>query len=123
MGTVKNVVNAAFSTTSTNMAKEYKLKDITSLNLSEGEKKEVEVEGIKDGKVLLLKSQGKFHATSPNCTHYGAPLKGGVLSSDGRLTCPWHGGKFPHPLHGKPGLTRCSLFQGRVRRCRRRSST
>lgn len=76
------------------MAQEYKLKGITSLDLSEGTKQECEVEGIEGGKVLVLKNQGKVHATSANCTHYGAPLKNGVMSSDGRLTCPWHGGMF-----------------------------
>jgi nitrite reductase/ring-hydroxylating ferredoxin subunit len=62
------------------MAQEFKLKDITSLQLKNGEKKEVEVEGV------------EVHATSPNCTHYGAPLAKGVLTPEGRLTCPWHGG-------------------------------
>lgn len=74
------------------MAQEYKLKGITSLDLQNGEKKEVEVEGIENAKVLLSKVQDKVHATSPNCTHYGAPLVKGVLTTEGRLTCPWHGG-------------------------------
>lgn len=80
-----------FSTTVRVMAQEYKVKDLTSLSLKDGQKQEVELEGLEGGKVLLLNSQGKIHATSANCTHYGAPLKNGVLSSDGRLTCPWHG--------------------------------
>jgi len=76
------------------MAQEFKLKDVTSLELKNGEKKEVEVEGVEGGKVLLLKVQDKVHATSANCTHYGAPLAKGVLTPDGRLTCPWHGACF-----------------------------
>ncbi|OAL47287.1 rubredoxin-NAD(+) reductase [Pyrenochaeta sp. DS3sAY3a] len=76
------------------MAQEFKLKDVTSLNLKNGEKKEVEVEGVEGGKVLLLKVQDKVHATSANCTHYGAPLVKGVLTPEGRLTCPWHGACF-----------------------------
>lgn len=76
------------------MAKEFKLKDVTSLNLKNGEKKEVEVEGVEGGKVLLLKIQDQVHATSANCTHYGAPLAKGVLTPEGRLTCPWHGACF-----------------------------
>ncbi|KAF2128212.1 hypothetical protein P153DRAFT_368082 [Dothidotthia symphoricarpi CBS 119687] len=76
------------------MAQEFKLKDVTSLNLKNGEKKEVEVEGVEGGKVLLLKVQDKIHATSANCTHYGAPLVKGILSPDGRLTCAWHGACF-----------------------------
>lgn len=85
---------AAFATTTPTMAKEFKLKDVTSLNLKNGEKKEVEVEGVEGGKVLLLKVQDKVHATSANCTHYGAPLVKGVLTPEGRITCPWHGGIF-----------------------------
>ncbi|KAL0264570.1 Apoptosis-inducing factor 1 [Diplodia seriata] len=76
------------------MAQQYKLKDITSLDLKNGEKKEAEVEGIENGKVLLAKIQDKVHATSANCTHYGAPLVKGVLTPEGRLTCPWHGACF-----------------------------
>ncbi|MCJ1280974.1 hypothetical protein MMC26_000292 [Xylographa opegraphella] len=73
------------------MAQEYKLKGISSLDLKNGEKREVEVDGIEGGKVLLAKMNDKTHAMSANCTHYGAPLKNGVLTPDGRLTCPWHG--------------------------------
>ncbi|KAJ4366447.1 Apoptosis-inducing factor 1 [Neocucurbitaria cava] len=76
------------------MATEFKLKDVTSLNLKNGEKKEVEVEGVEGGKVLLLKIQDQVHATSANCTHYGAPLVKGVLTPEGRLTCAWHGACF-----------------------------
>jgi nitrite reductase/ring-hydroxylating ferredoxin subunit len=83
-----------FSSTAAIMAQEFKLKDVSSLNLKNGEKKEVEVEGVEGGKVLLLKIQDKVHATSANCTHYGAPLAKGVLTPEGRLTCPWHGGMF-----------------------------
>jgi nitrite reductase/ring-hydroxylating ferredoxin subunit len=73
------------------MAQEYKLKDVASLHMKNGDKKEVEVEGIEGGKVLLLKVKGQVHATSTSCTHYGAPLKTGILTPEGRLTCPWHG--------------------------------
>ena len=75
------------------MAEEYKIKGLTESNLKNGEKLEVEVDGIEDGKVLLVKVGGKTHALGPKCTHYGAPLKNGVLTPDGRLTCPWHGGQ------------------------------
>jgi Rieske Fe-S protein len=81
------------SSTPRAMAQEYRLKDVGGLDLQDGEKREVEVDGIEGGKVLLAKINGKTHAMSANCTHYGAPLKNGVLTPDGRLTCPWHGGK------------------------------
>lgn len=87
-------------TTVRNMAHEYKIKDLPSLDLKAGEKREVEVEGIEQGKVLLANVNGKTHALSSNCTHYGAPLKLGVLTPDGRLTCAWHGGDGDLPsLH------------------------
>ncbi|OCK88738.1 uncharacterized protein K441DRAFT_668554 [Cenococcum geophilum 1.58] len=76
------------------MAQEYRLKGITSLDLKNGEKQEAEVEGIEKGKVLLVKVKDQVHATSANCTHYGAPLKLGVVTGEGRLTCPWHGACF-----------------------------
>ncbi|ODQ53367.1 FAD/NAD(P)-binding domain-containing protein [Saitoella complicata NRRL Y-17804] len=56
------------------------------------QKKEVTIGG--EQKVLLMKVKGKIYATAPKCTHYGAPLKNGVLSPDGRLVCPWHGACF-----------------------------
>ncbi|TKA62160.1 hypothetical protein B0A55_02876 [Friedmanniomyces simplex] len=76
------------------MAQEFKLKGLTSLELKNGQKQEAEVEGIENGKVLLLKHDGEIHALNPNCTHYGAPLVKGVVTGDGRITCPWHGACF-----------------------------
>lgn len=73
---------------------EFKLKNVTSLSLQVGEKIEAEVEGIDDAKVLLVNAAGTVQAIGPKCTHYGAPLIKGVLTKDGRLTCPWHGGTF-----------------------------
>jgi len=99
------------------MATEYKLKGLTSLSLKNGQKQEVEVDGIEGGKVLIAKVKDQIHAMSPNCTHYGAPLVKGVLTGDGRLTCPWHGGEpqrvgFPQaPVHSSLTHT-SSLFQG-----------
>jgi NADPH-dependent 2,4-dienoyl-CoA reductase/sulfur reductase-like enzyme/nitrite reductase/ring-hydroxylating ferredoxin subunit len=73
------------------MAQEYKLKGVNSLVLKPGQKQEVEVEGL-DAKVLLLNAGGTVQAVGPRCTHYGAPLVKGVLGTNGKLTCPWHGG-------------------------------
>lgn len=102
---------AAFSTSLRTMAQEYKLKGISSLDLKNGEKREVEVEGIENGKVLLLKHGSQTHAMSSNCTHYGAPMKNGVVTPDGRLTCAWHGGsslissEIPGLTHEQPVST------------------
>lgn len=77
------------------MAQEYRLKDISSLaDIKDMDKVECEVEGVQDGKILLVKYDGKVHGLSPRCTHYGAPLKNGVVAPDGRITCPWHGGRL-----------------------------
>ena len=76
------------------MATQYRLKDVSSLDLNDGQMQEAQVEGIEEGKVLLVKSLGRIHAVSPKCTHYGAPLKNGVVSREGRLRCPWHGACF-----------------------------
>jgi len=75
------------------MAQEYKLKGLSSLDLKVGEKREVEVEGI-EGKVLLCNVEGRVAALGSKCTHYGAPLIKGILTVDGRITCPWHGACF-----------------------------
>lgn len=74
------------------MAQEYKLKGVSSLDLKPGFKQEVEVEGLGETKVLLLNAGGTVQAIGPKCTHYGAPLVKGILTTNGRLTCPWHGG-------------------------------
>ncbi|KAF2435440.1 hypothetical protein EJ08DRAFT_580581 [Tothia fuscella] len=76
------------------MASQFKLKGLTSIDLKNGQKQEVEIEGIEKGKVLLLKLDGEVHAMTANCTHYGAPLVKGVITGSGRLTCPWHGACF-----------------------------
>lgn len=76
------------------MVQEYKLKGLSSLDLKPGEKREVEVEGVEEGKVLLCNVGGKVSALGARCTHYGAPLVKGVLTGDGRITCPWHGACF-----------------------------
>lgn len=76
------------------MAQEFKLKGITTLaDLKNCDKQEAEVEGIEEGKVLIVKAQDQVHALNANCTHFGAPLKNGVVTPEGRITCPWHGGK------------------------------
>lgn len=71
----------------------FKLNGITSLDLKDGEKVEVDVNGIENAKLLIVKSNGQIQAMTARCTHYGAPLIKGVLTPDGRITCPWHGGE------------------------------
>ncbi|CAK7272466.1 Apoptosis-inducing factor 1 [Sporothrix epigloea] len=73
---------------------EFKLRGVTALDLKIGDKVEAEVEGLDDTKVLLVNAAGTIQAIGPKCTHYGAPLVKGVLTSNGRITCPWHGACF-----------------------------
>lgn len=60
-------------------------------DLLDGQMKQVEFD---KGHVLLSRIGDNIHATSAFCTHYGAPLAKGVLTSDGRVVCPWHGACF-----------------------------
>ncbi|PYI32817.1 AIF-like mitochondrial oxidoreductase [Aspergillus indologenus CBS 114.80] len=77
------------------MVQQYKLKNVSSFaDVKELDKVECEVEGIEERKVLLVRHDGQVHAMTPKCTHYGAPLKLGVVAPEGRITCPWHGACF-----------------------------
>jgi nitrite reductase/ring-hydroxylating ferredoxin subunit len=113
--------SSGFSTLPLRMA-EFKLKELSSLDLKNGDKVEAEVEGIEGGKVLLIKLDDKVHAMNAKCTHYGAPLKTGVLAPDGRLTCPWHGGEQVSKNPFRYKLRHLSLLQHLNRRCGRRAS-
>lgn len=96
------------------MAQEYKLKGLSSLDLKPGEKREVEVNGIEEGKVLLCNVGGKVTALGSKCTHYGAPLVKGILTADGRITCPWHGACFNAKngdIENAPALDSIPSFQ------------
>ena len=89
----KAVPRARFHASVVNMANEYKIKGLSALDLKSGEHREVEVEGIDEGKILLAKVGNKTTALSSKCTHFGAPLKLGKMTPDGRIICAWHGGK------------------------------
>ncbi|KAL1958831.1 hypothetical protein VTO42DRAFT_3668 [Malbranchea cinnamomea] len=76
------------------MAQNFKLKDISASDLKDGDKIEAQVDGVEGGSVLVVRLNGQIHAMTAKCTHYGAPLMKGVLTPDGRITCPWHGACF-----------------------------
>jgi hypothetical protein len=63
------------------MAKEFKLKGISSLDLKLGEKREVEVEGMDGAKVLLVKPADKVAAITPK---YDCPPCSMHQFADGR---------------------------------------
>src|SRR5687767_12527708 len=54
--------------------------------LRDGEMKEVTAGGKQ---ILLARVGGEYYAVGAHCTHYGAPLVGGVLNGE-RIVCPWH---------------------------------
>jgi nitrite reductase/ring-hydroxylating ferredoxin subunit len=79
------------------MATEFKIKNLSALDLKPGEKREVEVEGIEDGKVLLLNVGGKTTAVGTKCTHYGklgTLLRSQLASANTRTRCSTCQGSF-----------------------------
>jgi len=103
--------------TATIQQKEYKLK-LDNFDLKNGDKVEAEIDGLEGGKVLLLKANGQLRALGPKCTHYGAPLVKGVISDDGRITCPWHGACFDTTngsVENAPALDHLTAFHVTVR--------
>ena len=59
-------------------------------SLADGEMRQVSADGTD---VLLSRVDGRFHACTAFCTHYGAPLATGVLSGT-TVLCPWHHAAF-----------------------------
>ena len=45
----------------------------------------IQVEFGDAGKVLLTKVKGQYYSMGSKCSHYGAPLAKGVITSDGRV--------------------------------------
>eukprot|EP01012_Entosiphon_sulcatum_P058970 TRINITY_DN83227_c0_g1_i1.p2 TRINITY_DN83227_c0_g1~~TRINITY_DN83227_c0_g1_i1.p2 ORF type:complete len:527 (-),score=133.66 TRINITY_DN83227_c0_g1_i1:102-1682(-) len=83
-------------------------------DLHDGQMQEFEVGEA--GKVLVVRENGKFSAMGAKCTHYGAPLKNGVLSN-GRVRCPWHGACFSTAtgdIEDYPGVDCVHVFPTRV---------
>jgi len=73
---------------------------------------EVEFEGVEE-RALLIRQDGKLHALSNKCTHYGAPLVKGCLGN-GRIRCPWHGACFnikTGDIEDFPGLDSLQKFE------------
>jgi hypothetical protein len=62
-------VNQYFAKETTSMSQEFKLKTEKPVTeLKNGDKIEVEVEGIEGGKVLLAKVNDEYRALGPRCT-------------------------------------------------------
>ncbi|CAG8530837.1 577_t:CDS:10 [Gigaspora rosea] len=71
-------------------------------DIGDGQHKEFTVGG--NIRILLARVNGQIHATSHKCTHYGASLATGVLSSDGRIT--WQGN-----FQDAPGLDNLQKYK------------
>jgi NADPH-dependent 2,4-dienoyl-CoA reductase/sulfur reductase-like enzyme/nitrite reductase/ring-hydroxylating ferredoxin subunit len=79
--------------------------------LKNGEMREVAIDTV--GKILLVKENNEIRAVGNKCTHYGAPLKDGVLCN-GRIRCPWHGACFntsTGDIEDSPGLDSIRTFK------------
>ena len=59
-------------------------------DLRDGEMKEV---SVGETRILLARVDGRFHAVTATCPHYGGPLAEGVLCGT-RVVCPWHHAAF-----------------------------
>lgn len=73
--------------------------------------REVEMRG--GSKILILRTGGIVTGLSTKCTHYGAPLVKGVLSS-GSLICPFHGACFnalTGDIEDYPGLSSLARYR------------
>jgi NADPH-dependent 2,4-dienoyl-CoA reductase/sulfur reductase-like enzyme/nitrite reductase/ring-hydroxylating ferredoxin subunit len=83
-------------------------------DLLDGEMKEVL---IGQTKILLARVGDNFHAVSPTCPHYGAPLIEGTLCG-ARVMCPWHHACFNvtnGDLEEPPALDALMSYDVRVR--------
>lgn len=81
--------------------------------LKDGEMKEV---AAGDTQVLLARVSGNYHAVSPVCPHYGAPLVEGALCGE-RVVCPWHHACFnvtTGDLEEPPALDSLARYDVRV---------
>lgn len=55
------------------------------------------VKTIADQEIVFWRTDddgGSVHAASAVCPHWGGPLGEGKVTTDGTLTCPWHGWQF-----------------------------
>lgn len=49
---------------------------------------------VGENNVLVIHSGGKFFAVSNQCPHMKLPLKGGKLTEDNAIVCPFHRSAF-----------------------------
>ncbi|EPY50223.1 apoptosis-inducing factor Aif1 [Schizosaccharomyces cryophilus OY26] len=74
-------------------SRRYELDFDRSIVAENGTKTEAKVLGTAFN-VLLIRAKNQYFATAGKCSHYGAPLVNGAVTSDGHIVCPWHGACF-----------------------------
>lgn len=82
-------------------------------DLRDGEMKAVSIDKTR---VLLARVDGRFHAVSAKCSHYGGPLAEGVLCG-AHVMCPWHHAVFDVTNGGlvePPALDALACYDVRV---------
>lgn len=88
----------------------------TTVPVSDFKDEEMREVAVGEGKALLIKQNGQFSAIGHACSHFGAPLKNGVLHN-GTVRCPWHGACFSATtgdIEDFPGLDGVKSFKVRV---------
>ena len=68
-------------------------KDVHLANTSDLRDGEMKEFSAGETRILLAHVDGRFHAVSATCTHYGGPLAEGSLCGT-RVMCPWHHAVF-----------------------------
>jgi len=68
-------------------------KEVHVANTSDLRDGEMKAVSVGKTRVLLTRVDGRFHAVSAKCSHYGGPLASGVLCGT-RVMCPWHHAVF-----------------------------
>jgi apoptosis-inducing factor 3 len=92
-------------------SKEVHLANVSDLR--DGEMKEF---SAGETRILLARVDGRFHAVSATCTHYGGPLAEGTLCGT-RVMCPWHHAVFnvvSGDLEEPPALDALTCYNVRV---------
>jgi nitrite reductase/ring-hydroxylating ferredoxin subunit len=67
------------------------IKAVAVAELREDERQVVEIRGHK---ILLLMHEGQAYAVLNSCPHMGVPLRGGTITEDRAIVCPFHHSTF-----------------------------